>query len=71
MQVSFSDGTHVTLKPAWTHGTQKAFDLDLFQDGTDVTAKGLHAAYEAAFDPQGRERPGVRLGGPFHDPGQP
>lgn len=49
MQVKLSDGTKVTLKESWSHGTQKAWELALFAESKEVTAKGLHAAWEAVF----------------------
>jgi hypothetical protein len=47
--VKLSDGTQVTLKDVWTHAMQKAFDLTVFAETRDVTAKGLYAGWEAVF----------------------
>lgn len=47
--MKLSDGTKVTFKQDWTHGMQKAFDLAIFQESDQITAKGLYRAWEVTF----------------------
>jgi hypothetical protein len=47
--VSLSNGQTVTIKDAWTHKCEKAFNMKLYPDEQPLTVERIYQSFEAVF----------------------